>query len=188
MVRAAKEVLGPNKSVSVKIRIHKDISETIEFLQTVQQAGVDFVTVHARTKNQRSSTPPDMQALKMLKDRFPNLPMIANGDVYSVADARDIAAKTGVEGAMSARGLLENPALFAGYKDTPVEAVRRFVAHAVRTGLRIELTVHHLTEMMGKMTTKKERKGLVESRDYVDLIDWLDGRSSWKSDHEKRRA
>jgi len=182
MVRAAKRALKPwagNKSVSIKIRIHRDIAETVAFLRTVvgtDGEGPDFVGVHARLRSQRSSTPPDLKALAVLKRAFPELPMLANGDVVSLEEARNTVARTGVEGVMTARALLENPALFAGYKVTPVEAVERFVAYAVGSGLRFELVLHHVNEMIGGMATKKERRGLMEARDWVDLADWLDGR------------
>ena len=100
----------------------------------------------------------------------------ANGDVNSVSEARRVAELCGVEGVMTARGLLENPALFAGFERTPREAVERFMAYAVGTGLRFELVQHHVNEMMGAMATKKERKGLVEAKDMIEVIDWLDSR------------
>lgn len=175
MVAAAKRALGPNKSVSVKIRLHKDINDSIDFVRTVQQAGVDFVAVHARLKNQRSSTPPDLKALKILRSHFPDLPMLANGDVYSLAHAERTVAETGVDGVMTARGLQENPALFAGYESTPREVVERFMAYAVRSGLRFELIKGHLADMMGKMTTKKVRRTLIGCKDLIELVDWLDG-------------
>lgn len=177
MVAAAKRVLGPGKSVSVKIRLHADADETERFLRTVVEIGdPDFVTVHARTRKQRSSTAPDLAALAELKRRFPHLLMLANGDVFSAQDAADIAQKTGVEGVMAARGLLENPALFAGFERTPVEAVDRFMRYAVKSGLKFELIVHHVVEMMGQMANKRERKGIVACRDTVELTDWLDAR------------
>lgn len=176
MVVAAKQALGPTKSVSVKIRIHKDINETIAFVKKVQDAGVDFVTVHARLRSQRSSTPPDLAALQIIKSHFPDLPMLANGDVNTVADAERTASVTGVEGVMTARELLVNPALFAGFDKTPPDAVEKFVAFAAATGLRFELVQHHVNEMMGKMATKKERKALMDARDMVEVVDWLDGR------------
>ena len=176
MVAAAKLKLGPDKSVSIKIRIHKDINTTIEFLNIVRSAAVDFVTVHARTRSQRSSTPPDLVALKTLKEHFPDLPMIANGDVYTQQDARDIVAKTGVQGAMSARGLLENPSLFAGHDSTPDEAVGKLMAYAAACGLRYELTQYHVHEMLTKTMTKRERKQLMECRDMIELTDWIDER------------
>ncbi|PSK44179.1 hypothetical protein B9Z65_159 [Elsinoe australis] len=174
IVLAAKAIYGHNKSVSIKIRIHKDIDETIRFLNIVRPSGVDFVTVHARTKSQRSSTPPNLVALKTLKATFPDLPMIANGDVYSLKDAQEIVEQTGVEGAMSARGILENPCLFAGYATTPIEAVGKFMAHVARSGLRFELVLYHINEMLLKTFSKEQRKSLMECKDMIDLTDWLE--------------
>ncbi|KAF4553741.1 Dihydrouridine synthase-like protein 3 [Elsinoe fawcettii] len=155
---AAKAIYGEMKSVSIKIRIHKDINETIRFINIVRPSGIDWITVHARTKSQRSSTPPDLKALKILKASFPDLPMIANGDVYSLQDAKDIVATTGVEGAMAARGILENPCLFAGHIKTPPEAVGELLAQVARSGLRFELVLYHVNEMLLKTLSKKERK------------------------------
>ncbi|GAB7356444.1 hypothetical protein MBLNU459_g7213t2 [Dothideomycetes sp. NU459] len=125
MVKEAKRRLGSEKSVSCKIRIHKDLSETVKFIQIIQDAGVDFITIHGRTRSQRSSTPPDLAAIKLLRSHT-LVPLIANGDVYSLKDAHHLANETGADGVMSARGLLENPALFAGFDRTPLEAIGRF--------------------------------------------------------------
>jgi tRNA-dihydrouridine synthase len=40
-----------------------------------------------------------------------------------MADVEEIYSKTNVDGVMSARGLLRNPALFAGYEYTPWECI-----------------------------------------------------------------
>ena len=101
------------------------------------------------------------------------LPVLANGDVYSLKDAHRIAKETGVDGVMAARGLLENPTLFAGFDKTPIEAVSQFIHYAVQGSMRHELVVHHLTEMLGSTTTKRERVGLAACNDMVDVIDWL---------------
>lgn len=175
MVIAAKHALrNTNKTVSIKIRIHKDINETIAFLACVASSGaLDYVTVHARTRTQRSSTPPDLIALKTLRAAFPDLYMIANGDVYTVADAEEIVRNTGVDGVMAARGILENPALFAGLKQPDTEVVRRFLDYALRCGLRYELILHHVHEMVARQTTKRQRKGLAQARDALDIVDWV---------------
>lgn len=180
MVSAAKRELGSDRTVSIKIRIHKDINTTVNFLNIVREAKVDYVTVHARTRSQRSNTPPDLVALKTLKDRFPDLPMLANGDVFTRQDADDIVEKTGVQGAMSARGILENPCLFAGYDTTPMEAVGKLMAHCAACGLRYELVQFHIHEMLSKIMTKRERNKLMGCNDMVELTDWLEERVDLK--------
>lgn len=136
MVAEAKRRLhGMNKSVSVKIRVHKDLEETKSFIRIVEAAGVDFITIHGRTRNQRSSTPPDFEAIRILTE-WAKVPILANGDVYTLEDAKRITAQTGVNGVMAARGLLENPALFAGHEKTPQETVAKFMAYACKSGLR----------------------------------------------------
>ena len=53
--------------------------------------------------------------IRLVKDSV-HIPVIANGDVTSLEGAREVQEKTGVDGVMVARALLENPALFDGYK------------------------------------------------------------------------
>ena len=175
MVHAAKSRLVPDKSVSVKLRIHKDLQRTIRWARTVEEAGVDFITVHGRTRSQRSSTPPDYDAIKNIKASV-GIPVLANGDVYSYEDVKNIVTLAKVDGVMAARGILENPTLFAGYHVTPAECVRKFFRHAVRCPIPFPLVLHHVSEMTGRMPgmTKKERKRLMECRDLVGLIDYVE--------------
>lgn len=81
-------------------------------------------------------------------------------------------------GVMAARGLMENPALFAGYSTTPWGAVEKFLHLNMTLGpLPHQLTVHHVGEMMLKMLNKKERSSMVDSSsNTVELLDWLDER------------
>jgi tRNA-dihydrouridine synthase 4 len=78
---------------------------------------------------------------------------------------------------MAARGLLNNPALFAGYKTTPWGALERFMNYAMTYGLPYRLTLHHVGEMMEGMVTRKERARMLEQcGNVVQLLDWLDER------------
>lgn len=84
--------------------------------------GVDFLTVHGRTRLQKSTEPVNFEGIKLVKESI-NVPVIANGSIFSTKDADEMYEKTGVDGVMSARGLLQNPALFAGYETTPWECI-----------------------------------------------------------------
>lgn len=174
-IQATRDRLDSGKSVSVKIRIHKDLEQTLRWVKTVEAAGVDYITVHGRTRSQRSSTPPDYDAIRRIKYAA-TVPIFANGDVYTASDVQKVAGLTQADGIMAARGILENPALFAGYDVTPKECVRAFIGHAVRCPIPFPLVLHHFSEMTGQMERmgKKERKILMECRDLVELIDWVE--------------
>ncbi|EME41576.1 hypothetical protein DOTSEDRAFT_73865 [Dothistroma septosporum NZE10] len=175
MVRMTKARLASDKSVSVKIRIHKDIARTIDWVRIVQDAGVDYITVHGRTRSQRSSTPPDYEAVRQLRPHI-KVPMFANGDAYTLSDTKKIADLTLADGVMAARGMLENPALFAGYQATPPQCVHDFMNWAVKCPIPYPLVLHHIGEMTARMPgmTKKEKKHLMACKDLLDLIDYVE--------------
>ena len=191
MVKAAKVALreagyANEKTVSVKIRIHRDLRDTIDFIRAVEVAGADFITVHGRQRATRSSQPVDLNAIKLMKAHA-TVPIIANGDIFSLSDALATAQETGVDGVLAARGLLQNPALFKGYESCPWEAVEVFMSKVAKKPIPFRLVVHHLTEMCGSDRTgglvgggagtllnKEERMKLVACDSMVELVDFLD--------------
>jgi len=134
-------------------------------VRQVESVGVDFISVHGRLKSQRSSTPPNLDAIALVKSTV-QCPVVANGDVYSLNDVKTIVAKTNVDGipfiefrlrlgVMAARGILENPGLYAGHERTPWGCVERYVSYAISYGSNCHIFQHHLSEMTRGMFTKK---------------------------------
>ncbi|CZT15782.1 related to DUS4 Member of dihydrouridine synthase family [Ramularia collo-cygni] len=177
IVKLAKATLSSDKSVSCKIRIHKDINKTIQLVQMLQEAGVDFITVHGRLKHQRSSTPPDYDAIRTLR-QYIRVPLLANGDAYTLSDVNNIATLTGADGVMAARGILENPAMFAGDDVTSPECIVDFMKWAMRCPVPFAVVLHHVMEMSARMSDmdKKSRKRLQDSQDLLDLGDYVEAR------------
>lgn len=173
MVKAVKDKYGDKVCVETKIRIHDNLDETLRFVKMVEEAGVDYITVHGRTKTTRSSQPANFDAIKVVKEAV-SVPVVANGDCFSLADAEQIAEYTGVDGIMAVRGILANPALFAGFETTPWSAVEIFWDLASSYGLPFRITQHHLAQMMDKMIPRKYIKEMNELNNLVDLIDWFD--------------
>ncbi|KAL7799120.1 hypothetical protein V8C37DRAFT_366642 [Trichoderma ceciliae] len=121
-----------------------------------------------------TSCPPDLATLTLKEDVIPNTPTgIATQPKPST---------TSLSGFMSARGLLANPALFAGHSSCPWETVETFMCNVARCPLPLKLVVHHVQEMCGpgmgddksSLLDKKERAKLVEFTNMADLIDFLD--------------
>ncbi|WPK25910.1 hypothetical protein PUMCH_003246 [Australozyma saopauloensis] len=173
MVRAVKEKYGDKVCLETKIRIHKDLEETVRFVKMVEEAGVDYITVHGRTKNTRSSQPADFDAIKLVKETV-SVPVVANGDCFSMEDFHKIAEYTKVDGVMAVRGILANPALFAGHETTPWAAVEFFWDLASSYGLPFRITQHHLSQMLDKLVSRRLLKEMNELTCLVDLIDWFD--------------
>lgn len=55
------------------------------------------------------------------------IPVFGNGHCYNLNDIKIWKEKSGVDGVMSARGLLENPALFKGYTKVPNECINELL-------------------------------------------------------------
>jgi nifR3 family TIM-barrel protein len=81
------------------------------------EAGVDAITVHARSVEQRYSGPADWAFLAEVKRAFPGKTIVGSGDVREAADALRMMAETGVDGVSTARGAIGNPWIFRQARD-----------------------------------------------------------------------
>ncbi|KAI8809607.1 hypothetical protein BJ742DRAFT_676632 [Cladochytrium replicatum] len=166
-------------SVKIRIDVSGDLKKTVEFARRAEKVGADWVTVHGRTRKQKSTEPVDLVAIKLVKESL-SIPVFANGDVFSRADADRIAEYTGTDGIMAARGLLENPALFAGDLHTPPEAIRKFVRLSLAfPQTTFFITHHHLMYMMEKLLTRAERRSFNALTSMPALLDWLEMHYCW---------
>jgi tRNA-dihydrouridine synthase 4 len=66
-------------------------------VKQVESTGVDYITVHGRLKSQRSSTPPNLDAIALVKESV-QCPVVANGDVYSLKDVKKFVTVAKVDG------------------------------------------------------------------------------------------
>ena len=110
IVQAVKE--STDKPVSVKFRLGYTAQEMnyVEFGQKMQQAGAEFITIHARTRAQMYSGHADWDKIKVLKDNV-DVPVFANGDVVSVDSAIECLEKSTADGVAVGRGVLGDPTL-----------------------------------------------------------------------------
>ncbi|KAI0398578.1 dihydrouridine synthase 4-like protein [Xylariaceae sp. FL0594] len=81
---------GKGRSVSVKIRVHKDLRKTVDFINTVigdeHDRNIDWLTIHPRTRHTQSSIPINLEALELLTDMFGDkLPILVSGDVFALS-------------------------------------------------------------------------------------------------------
>lgn len=158
-------------TVSVKIRILKDIKKTMELCRAIEHAGASFLTVHARTPDMRNE-PIDLDSLKLVRSCV-HLPMIANGNVRSFEDANVLYEESKCNGVMVAGGILTNPAIFSGHKNTPVECIQDWLDITSTMSTPFMCMHHHLVFMLEKVLTKKEKLVFNVLNNKSDVYDFL---------------
>ncbi|KAJ3371996.1 tRNA-dihydrouridine(20a/20b) synthase [NAD(P)+]-like protein [Kappamyces sp. JEL0680] len=114
---------GSSFPCSIKIRIDKDLKKTVELCRRAEKVGADWITVHGRVRSQKNEGAADLDAIQLVSQSL-GIPVFGNGGITSIAQADAMVRHTGAKGVMVAQGLLENPALFAGYEHTPLECVK----------------------------------------------------------------
>src|SRR6266704_4485298 len=84
-----------------------------EIARLAESEGVDGVTVHPRTRSQQYTGRAPWDVIADVVDAV-RIPVVGNGDVSSVDDARAMVAATGCASVMIGRGALGRPWIFRG--------------------------------------------------------------------------
>ncbi len=96
--------------VTVKMRLGWDDDERNAAIvaRSVTDAGARMITVHGRTRAQKFGGAADWRAIRPVAEAV-DVPVIANGDIRSTADARRALAESGAAGVMVGRGCQGRP-------------------------------------------------------------------------------
>lgn len=111
IVSAVRTAVPTSTPVTVKIRLgFEDRGLLMENCQAIFAAGADELTIHARTKTDGYKPPAYWEAIAAIKANSP-IPVIANGEIWSVEDYRNCIQRSDCDDIMLGRGLLSNPGL-----------------------------------------------------------------------------
>jgi len=128
------------KSVDVPVTVKTRIGWTeqeitiLDFARRMEDAGAQMITVHARTRAQGYNGSARWEWIARVKEIL-SIPVIANGDIFSVSAAVECLEMTGADGVMCSRGTLGYPFLVGEIdhflktgeplpKPTPVECLQ----------------------------------------------------------------
>jgi nifR3 family TIM-barrel protein len=132
---AASIVKAVSVPVTAKMRIGWDASSVnaLEVVKRLEDAGVQAIAIHGRTKAQGYSGLADWDVIAQCAEAT-TLPVIGNGDINTGADVERRRRETQVSGVMIGRAAMMNPWVFAeakaylrtGQQPPPASAEQRF--------------------------------------------------------------
>lgn len=103
--------------LSIKTRIGFDSDQNFsEIVQALKDCPLDFITIHARTKQAGYTPGINLTQLAHAVYALP-YPVIGNGDIWSLDHAQKMIAETGVRGIMTGRGAVQDPCLLKDIRD-----------------------------------------------------------------------
>lgn len=140
--------------VTAKIRLgwDDDNRNYLDVAHMIEQNGGALIAVHGRTRQQAYSGSADWDAIAEIKSAL-SIPVIANGDVRTVADIERIKNHTRCDGVMIGRAALANPWIFS-----------RLDRHQV-TDEMLRQTIHDHLERM--LAFYGEEGGLIRFRKHI---------------------
>ena len=111
IVAAVRRAVPSHMPVSAKMRLgYLDDSRAVECALAISEGGADEMVVHARTKAQAYRPPAYWERIADIRAAV-NIPVVANGEIWTVGDARRCREVSGCDILMIGRGAVADPGL-----------------------------------------------------------------------------
>ena len=111
LVKAVRDAVPAATPVTAKIRLgYQSRSHYVENAQAIWAAGAQEIVVHARSKEDRYNPPAYWHCIDEIRQAVP-IPIIANGEIWTLQDFLQCRQESGCRDIMLGRGLLARPDL-----------------------------------------------------------------------------
>jgi len=118
IVETVRKAVPSEIPVTAKMRLgFDDPSICFENAQAVQAGGAQWLTIHCRTKTDGYKPPAHWEWIPKIKEQV-QIPIVANGEIWTVADFWKCYEATQCEKVMIGRGAVAQPFLFREIKES----------------------------------------------------------------------
>ncbi len=122
ILQAVRRAVPMDKPVSAKMRLgFNDSSRAVECAIALAEGGASELVVHARTKADGYRPPAFWERLPAIREAI-KIPVIANGEIWTVEDAKRCREISGCDSLMLGRGMVTSPGLALAIKASTGDA------------------------------------------------------------------
>jgi len=144
----------PHLPISAKIRFLPTPTQTISFVNALQQAGVDAIAIHARYAGQDpSDTLAQWDQLAPVIASI-SVPTIINGDLFTQDEIQSVRLSTGSDSVMLARPAFYNLSLFSSTKTSARvpqhQVIQDFLKYALQFQANYQNAKYVVCEMLSQ--------------------------------------
>jgi tRNA-dihydrouridine synthase 3 len=112
LLRPLRDAIEIPLLLKIRTGYREGAENAVEVARVAEACGVDAITLHGRTREQRYRRPADWSRIAEVAAAV-SIPVIGNGDILRAADALHRLATSGCTAVMAARGALVKPWIFA---------------------------------------------------------------------------
>ena len=158
---------------TAKVRIGVNEKIPVDIAKAVEACGVDFMSVHGRTRAGKYKAPVDYDAIRVMKESV-SIPVIANGDIKDYEKAQEVLKYTNANGVMIGRAAIGKPWIFYQLKNKIENISEEKKKEVILEHFDAVLKFHgvHGAIMFRKLlhSYSKGYKGAAEFRDIINRI------------------
>lgn len=108
--------------VSAKMRLgwESGTENYLEIAQLLEDCGISMLSVHARYRDENYQEAAHWETIRQIKSKI-SIPVIGNGDIFSLEDILRMKSETNCDGVMVGRGAIGNPWIFLGKRKSEIK-------------------------------------------------------------------
>jgi tRNA-dihydrouridine synthase C len=190
IVSAVRSAVPVHIPVSAKLRLGWDDPTAIyENAARAARGGASWITIHGRTKFQGYTPPAYWEPIGEVR-RSLSIPVVANGEIWSVDDLKRCQEQSGAIHFMLGRGALANPTLaqgcaeYLGLEVLEAQQLARLTRWEMWRGCLEELVTRSRTAAESDRRTLSRVKQWLNYAHHRGAISWFDRVKRVKDTHE----